>query len=49
MKALNLYVGLHRLYSVPTDAFENDYAEEPLPEVRLPPGTSFLLCLMLIF
>jgi len=25
---------------VPTDAFENDYAEEPLPEVRLPPGTS---------
>jgi hypothetical protein len=40
MKALNLYVGLHRLYSVPTDAFENDYAEEPLPEVRLPPGTS---------
>lgn len=41
MKALNLYVGLHRLYSVPTDAFENDYAEEPLPEVRLPPGTSW--------
>jgi translation initiation factor 3 subunit D len=22
-----------RLYAVPTDAFENDYAEEPLPEV----------------
>jgi translation initiation factor 3 subunit D len=21
-----------RLYAVPTDAFENDYAEEPLPE-----------------
>lgn len=23
-----------RLYSVPADAFENDYAEEPLPEVN---------------
>lgn len=36
---------LWRLYSVPTDAFENDYAEEPLPEVWVPRLVFIAICI----